>query len=78
MSYFNSLFPRSVYRRDFNAMEEIAKQLTAAEDVLQRLIRERRRESQNDLISMLSNGDSATSPLPEDELVVLYNFLLAA
>jgi cytochrome P450 len=78
VSYFNSLFPRSVYRRDFNAMEEIAKQLTAAEDVLQRLIRERRRESQNDLISMLSNGDSATSSLPEDELVVLCNFLLAA
>jgi cytochrome P450 len=74
----SAMFPSSVYRRDFNAMEEIAKQLTAAEDVLQRLIRERRREPQNDLISMLSNGDSATSPLPEDELVVLSNFLLAA
>jgi len=41
----SGIFPSSVYRRDFNAMEEIAKQLTAAEDVLQRLIRERRREA---------------------------------
>ena len=56
-------------------MEHIAKQLTEAEKVLQRLIEERRREPKNDLISTLVHRKGVTACLPDHELVVLCNFL---
>jgi len=59
-------------------MEHIAERLTEAEEVLQRLIEERRREPKNDLISTLVHREGATAWLPDDELVVLCNFLLLA
>jgi cytochrome P450 len=71
-------FISSLYNQDFEAMEHIAKRLTEAEEVLQRLIEERRREPKNDLISTLVHREGATAWLPDDELVVLCNFLLLA
>ena len=59
-------------------MEHIAERLTEAEEVLQRLIEERRREPKNDLISTLVHREGATAWLPDDELVVLCNLLLVA
>jgi cytochrome P450 len=71
-------FTSAVHRRDFEAMEHIAERLTDAEKVLQRLIAERRHKPGNDLISHLLQRPDTTAWLPDDELVVLCNFLLIA
>ena len=71
-------FQRAVYTHDFKAMEYIAERLTDAEQVLHKVIQERRRAPRNDLISILVHGYAANAQLPDDELVVLCNFLLAA
>jgi cytochrome P450 len=71
-------FQSAVYKHDFKAMEYVAERFAAAEEVLQRVIQERRREPKNDLISILLHRGAATAQLPDGELVVLCNFLLAA
>jgi cytochrome P450 len=68
----------AVFKRDFEAIERIAEKLTESEKVLQGLIEERRRAPKNDLISTLVRRDGATAWLPDDELVVLFHFLLFA
>jgi cytochrome P450 len=72
------MFPSTVYKGDFGAMEHIAERLTRAQGVLERLIQQRRREPKNDLISILSHAETGTTQLPDDEIVVLCNFLLVA
>jgi cytochrome P450 len=69
-------FNRSVYNRDFEAIENIAEKLTESGKVLQGLIEERRREPKNDLISALVHGAGASAWLPDDELAVLFHFIL--
>src|SRR5260221_1956587 len=71
-------FPSAVYKGDFAAMEHIAERLTQAQGVLERLIQQRRREPKKDLISILVDPDTGTAQLPDDEIVVLCNFLLGA
>lgn len=71
-------FQNAVYKHDFKAMEYIAERFAKTGEVLQRVIRERQRQPKNDLISILMHGDAATPQLPDDELVVLCNFLLTA
>jgi cytochrome P450 len=71
-------FSTVVYNRDFEAIEHIAEKLTESEKVLQGLIGERRSEPKHDLISVLVHSDGATAWLADDELVVLFHFLLFA
>jgi cytochrome P450 len=71
-------FPSAVYKGDFAAMEHIAERLTQAQAVLERLIQQRRREPKKDLISILVHADTGTAQLPDNEIVVLCNFLLGA
>jgi cytochrome P450 len=71
-------FSSAVFKRDFEAIEHIAQKLTESENVLQRLIEERRRAPKNDLISTLLEREGAAAWLPDDELVVLFHFLLFA
>ena len=71
-------FPSAVYKGDFGAMEHIAERLTQAQGVLERLIQQRRREPKKDLISILVHPDTGTAQLPDDDIVVLCNFLLGA
>ena len=71
-------FPSAVYKGDFGAMEHIAERLTRAQGVLERLIQQRRREPKKDLISILVHADTGTAQLPDDDIVVLCRFLLAA
>jgi cytochrome P450 len=72
------MFPSTVYKGDLVAMEHIAERLTRAQGVLERLIQQRRREPKNDLISILLHAETGTTQLPDDEIVVLCNFLLGA
>ncbi len=72
------MFPSAVYKRDFESMERIAERLTQAQGVLERLIQQRRREPTKDLISILVHADTGTTQLPDDDIVVLCNFLLFA
>lgn len=72
------MFPSSVYQGDLVAIDHIAERLTRAQGVLERLIQQRRREPKNDLISILLHSETGTTQLPDDEIVVLCNFLLAA
>jgi cytochrome P450 len=72
------MFPSTVYKGDFAAMEHIAERLTRAQGVLERLIQQRRREPKKDLISILLHAETGTTQLPDDEIVVLCNFLLGA
>jgi len=72
------MFPSTAYKGDFGAMEHIAERLTRAQGVLERLIQERRREPKKDLISILLHAETGTTQLPDDEIVVLCNFLLVA
>ena len=71
-------FPSTVYKGDFGAMEHIAERLTRAQGVLERLIQQRRRVPKKDLISILLHAETGTAQLPDDEIVVLCNFLLGA
>ncbi len=71
-------FPPAVHARDLKALEEIAANLTNTEQLLQRLISERRAHPRNDLISALANAKEGSTALADDELVVLCNFLLFA
>jgi cytochrome P450 len=71
-------FPSAVYKGDFAAMEHMAERLTQAQGVLERLIQQRRREPKNDLISILVRADTGAAQLPDDDIVVLCNFLLGA
>jgi cytochrome P450 len=72
------MFPSTAYKGDFGAMEHIAERLTRAQEVLERLIQQRRREPKKDLISILLQAETGTTQLPDDEIVVLCNFLLGA
>jgi cytochrome P450 len=72
------MFPSTAYKGDFGAMENIAERLTRAQGVLERLIQQRRREPKKDLISILLQAETGTTQLPDDEIVVLCNFLLGA
>jgi cytochrome P450 len=72
------MFPSTVYKGDFGALEHIAEKLTRAQVVLERLIQQRRREPKKDLISILLHAETGTTQLPDDEIVVLCNFLLGA
>jgi cytochrome P450 len=72
------VFPSAVYECDFGSMEHIAERLTLAQGVLERLIQQRRREPKKDLISILVHAETGTAQLPDDEIVVLCNFLLLA
>jgi cytochrome P450 len=72
------MFPSTAYKGDFGAMEHIAERLTRAQGVLERLIQQRRREPKKDLISILLHAETGTTQLPDDEIVVLCNFLLVA
>ena len=47
------MFPSTLYKGDFGAMEHIAERLTQAQGMLDRLIQQRRREPKKDLISFL-------------------------
>jgi cytochrome P450 len=71
-------FPSAVYKGDFGSMDRIAERLTQAQGVLERLIQQRRREPRQDLISILVHADTGPAPLPDDDIVVLCNFLLGA
>jgi cytochrome P450 len=73
-----AMFPSTVYKGDLVAMEHIAERVTRAQGVLERLIQQRRREPKNDLTSILLHAETGTTQLPDDEIVVLCNFLLAA
>jgi cytochrome P450 len=72
------MFPSAVYKCDFGSMEHIAERLTQAQGVLERLIQQRRREPKKDLISILVHAETGTAQLPDDDIVVLCNFLLVA
>ena len=72
------MFPSAVYKGDFGSMEHIAERLAQAQGVLERLIQQRRREPKKDLISILVHADTGTAQLPDDDIVVLCNFLLVA
>jgi hypothetical protein len=48
------MFPSTVYKGDFGALEHVAERVTRAQGVLERLIQQRRREPKKDLISILS------------------------
>jgi cytochrome P450 len=72
------MFPSAIYKGDVGMIEHIAEGLTKGETVLQRLIEQRRREPKNDLISILVHADQGAAQLPDHEIVVLCNFLLAA
>jgi cytochrome P450 len=72
------MFPSTVYKGDFGSMEHIAERLTQAQRVLERLIQQRRREPKKDLISMLVHAHTGTTQLPDEDIVVLCNFLLGA
>jgi cytochrome P450 len=72
------MFPSAVYKGDFGLLDCIAERLTQAQGVLERLIQQRRRGPRNDLISMLVHTDTGPAQLPDDDLVVLCNFLLSA
>ena len=71
-------FPPSVYQSNFARMEHIAECLTRSEAVLQDLIRQRRAVPTEDLISLLANEDDEGLRMPDDDIVVLCNFLLVA
>jgi len=72
------MFPSAVYRGDFRLIEHIAERLTQAQGVLERLIQQRRHKPRKDLISILMQAEEGTAQLPDDEIVVLCNFLLVA
>src|SRR5260370_7753451 len=72
------IFPSTVYKGDFGAMEHMAERLTRAQAVLERLIQHRRREPKNDLISILLHAETGTTQLPDDEIVVLCSVMLGA
>jgi cytochrome P450 len=72
------MFPSTIYKGNFGAMEHIAEQLTRAQEVLERLIQQRRHKPKNDLISILLHAEKGTTQLPDDEIAVLCNFLLGA
>jgi cytochrome P450 len=72
------MFPNAVYKGDVRMIEHIAEGLTRGQAILEGLIEQRRREPKNDLISILVHADQRTTHLPDDEIVVLCNFLVAA
>jgi cytochrome P450 len=72
------MFPNAVYKGDVEMIDHIAEGLIRGQTILERLIEQRRREPKNDLISILVRTDQGTTRLPDDEIVVLCNFLLAA
>ena len=72
------MFPSAVYKGDFGLIEHIAERLIQAQGVLGRLIQQRRPEPKKDLISILLHSETGTAQLPDDDIVVLCNFLLVA
>jgi cytochrome P450 len=71
-------FPPSVYQSDFARIEHIAERMAKSETVLKDLIRQRRAVPTQDLISLLANESDMGLKFPDDEIVVLCNFLLVA
>jgi cytochrome P450 len=71
-------FPAAIYSRDFAVLAEIARNLNNTEDVLLRLLEERRRSPKADLISALASVREGANALADDDMVVLCNFFLFA
>ena len=71
-------FPRAMYGKDGKRIQEIATEFTGAERAINEIIKMRRIEPKNDLISHLVSNQGAAAELSASELVVLCNFLLFA
>lgn len=71
-------FTSAVYRKDSKTIQEIAVEFTEAEQAISQIIRARRIEPKNDLISRLASSDEVAAEMSASELVVLCNFLLVA
>jgi cytochrome P450 len=71
-------FPAAIYARDFSPLNEIARNLANTEQVILRLLAERRRSPKADLISALALVREDANTLSDDDIVVLCNFLLFA
>lgn len=71
-------FPNAVYSCDGDALEKIAEKTKLARTALTELVQQKRREPQEDLISLLVSESSGIDQMPEEEIVTLCNFLLAA
>jgi cytochrome P450 len=71
-------FPRALYGKDGKRIQEIAMEFTGAERALNEIMKARRIEPKNDLISRLVNSEGAAAEMSVSELVVLCNFLLVA
>jgi cytochrome P450 len=71
-------FTSAMYRKDSKAIQEIAVELTEAECAIDEIMKARRIEPKNDLISRLVSSHGAAPEMSATELVVLCNFLLFA
>ncbi len=71
-------FGRSMYAKDSKRIQEIATEFTAAERAIIEVIKARRIEPKNDLISRLVSSEGAAAEMSASELVVLCTFLLVA
>jgi cytochrome P450 len=71
-------FPRAMYGKDSKRIQEIAMEFAGAERAINEIIKTRRIEPKNDLISHLVSNQGAAGEMSASELVVLCNFLLFA
>jgi cytochrome P450 len=71
-------FPRAMYGKDSKTIEELAMDFTGAERALSEIMKMRRIEPKNDLISRLVSSQGSAAEMSVSELVVLCNFLLLA
>ncbi|HEX6567021.1 MAG TPA: cytochrome P450 [Chthoniobacterales bacterium] len=71
-------FPIAMYGKDGKRIQEIAMEFTGAERAINEIIKMRRIEPKNDLISHLVSNQGAAAEMSAGELVVLCNFLLFA
>jgi cytochrome P450 len=71
-------FPGAMYGKDGKRIQEIAMEFTGAERAINEIIKMRRIEPKNDLISHLVSNQGAAAEMSASELVVLSNFLLFA
>lgn len=71
-------FPRAMYGKDSKTIQKLAMEFTGAERAISEIVKTRRIEPKNDLISRLVNSEGAAAEMSVSELVVLCNFLLFA
>ncbi|WP_213807837.1 cytochrome P450 [Granulicella sp. dw_53] len=69
-------FPSAVHKADVQALEQIAEKIKRTEAALMHLIRLRRHEPKEDLISALANPDCQLEQMSDADIVVLCVFLL--